>query len=192
MSFTMRDQETFSLTDHETGGVDLDMDGTLNNMEYLPLHNQQIDHTSFKGKNLHINYPSNSYSVCPSGLMVRLFPSLFLCFFPRGSTGSCGMRGMALISGTSATHLTPSSSLSPSWPSSWSLPWAGFYRCRRPGGACICYPSVAPVGCRATQRLKQKNLFRGCVESAIANRCPPGGMGHSVSTIAVTAEGILH
>jgi hypothetical protein len=30
------DQETPSLTDHETCGVDLDMNGTLNDVKYLP------------------------------------------------------------------------------------------------------------------------------------------------------------
>ena len=48
MSLTTGDQETYSLTDHKTGGVDLDVDGILNKVEYLLFHDQWIAPMSFK------------------------------------------------------------------------------------------------------------------------------------------------
>ena len=48
MSLTMGDQETSSLTNHETGDVVLDVNGTPNKAEYMLFHNQRIAPTSFK------------------------------------------------------------------------------------------------------------------------------------------------
>ena len=47
----MGDLETSSSTDHKTGGVDLDVDGTLSNMEYLFFHYERICQMTFEGKN---------------------------------------------------------------------------------------------------------------------------------------------